>query len=76
MNTKVSSHKAIMQTKIACPSCGSSMTIRNLKYSHKCRSERPPSDVELLVAKAFEAAANAHRVRMADTCVENAGAPE
>ena len=74
MNTKVSSHKAIMQTKIACPACGTAMSIRNLKYRHKCRSERSPSDVELLVTKAFEAAANAHRVRMDDTCVENAGA--
>jgi hypothetical protein len=44
--------------------CGKTMTIRNLRYKHKCKGVKGPSEVEQLVNQAREAAFAAHRVRM------------
>ena len=66
-------HNEIMRTKIVCPACKMAMTIRNLKYRHKCRAERVPADVELLVNKAYQAAVNAHQARMSGSSVEDSG---
>jgi hypothetical protein len=40
------------------------MTIRNLRYKHRCKGQKTPSDVERLITRAHEAAVNAHRARM------------
>ena len=54
----------VLRTSTECPMCGKTMTIRNLRYKHKCKGVKGPSEVEQLVNQAREAAFAAHRVRM------------
>jgi len=60
---KVSQYDAILKGKIDCPTCGKTMTLRNLRYKHACGVKRGPP-VEQLVEKAREEAIRAHRVRI------------
>jgi hypothetical protein len=54
----------ILKASTECPMCGKSMTIRNLRYKHRCKGHKGPSEVEQLVNQAREAAVAAHRIRM------------
>ena len=60
---KVSQYDAILKGPIDCPTCGKTMTLRNLRYKHACAVKRGPS-TEQLVEKAREEAIRAHRVRI------------
>ena len=60
---KVSQYDAILKGPIDCPTCGKTMTLRNLRYKHACGVKRGPP-VEQLVEKAREEAIRAHRVRI------------
>ena len=65
MATNVRGYEQIMRTPTECPVCKISMTIRNLRYKHRCKEQKTPSEVERLLAQAHEAAVDAHRIRMA-----------
>ena len=60
---KASQYDAILKGKIDCPTCGKTMTLRNLRYKHACAAKGGPP-VEQLVEKAREEAIRAHRVRI------------
>ena len=59
----VSQYDAILKGKIDCPTCGKTMTLRNLRYMHVCGVTRGPP-VEQLAEKARDEAIRAHRVRI------------
>ena len=60
---KVSQYDSILKGPIDCPTCGKTMTLRNLRYKHACGVKRGPP-TEQLVEKAREEAIRAHRVRI------------
>ena len=60
---KVSQYETILKGPIDCPSCGKTMTLRNLRYKHACGTKKAP-DIDLLAERAREAAIKAHRVRI------------
>lgn len=57
-------YEEIMRVCTECPTCKKTMTIRNLRYKHRCKGQKTPSDVERLITRAHEAAVTAHRARM------------
>ena len=59
----MSQYDAILTGPIDCPTCGKTMALRNLRYSHACGVKTGPP-VEQLAEKAREEATRAHRVRI------------
>ena len=60
---KVSHYAMVLKGRIDCPSCGKTMTLRNLRYKHACGPKKGP-DMDKMVERAREAAIKAHRVRI------------
>lgn len=58
-------YQALLKERVACPSCGAAMSLRNLRYRHICRSGKTPAQIEKMRAKASDAAVAAHSRRMA-----------
>ena len=58
-------HQALLQERVACPTCHVPMSLRNLRYRHVCRTPKTPAEIERMRSKASAAAIDAHMKRMA-----------
>ena len=71
MATSTRAFEEIMRTSTECPACRKAMTIRHLRYKHRCKVLKGPAEVQQLISQAREAAVNAHQIRM--RCAETPG---
>ena len=55
--------KQLLKEKVQCPSCGSTLALRTLRFKHLCPHLRPAADVEDRKALMLQRAIQAHALR-------------
>ena len=61
---RMTAYRKMLKDRVVCPQCRKEMAIRNLRYKHICKREKPPEQVQSMRLKATDSAVAAHARRM------------